>query len=202
MLRVDSNIKDVERGLSNFARSQVPFATSRAINDTLADVQKNEAAKLPRRLDRPTPFTRKAFAILRSSKARLGGAVFAKDAQAEYLQYAETPQARRPNGESLVVPVGQRLNKYGNMPRRALDRAQQGGKAFASRRGGHLAPGIYRRAGGKRSRKLKLLAAFEPVARYTVKRLRFQDGARKTAAAQIARRFGERLAEAIRTARR
>ena len=202
MLRVDHNIAEVRKGLSDMARSQLPFATAEAINTTLGDIQKNETRRLPRALDRPTSFTLKAFAILRASKRRAVGAVFAKDAQADYLKFAEEPQTRTPDGESLVVPVAQKRNKYGNMARGALDRAQAGGKAFASRRGGHLPPGIFQRVGGKRSRRLKMLAAFEPVARYTVKRLRFKVGAQKTADAQFPRRFGEMLERAIRTARK
>jgi hypothetical protein len=113
-VRFQSNIREVERGLSDFAKRQLPFAVSLALNDTAADVAKNAEKGLAKRLDRPTPFTRRAFAVLRSSRARLAAAVFAKDAQAAYLRFQEEGGERRPKGRAIVVPVNVRLNKFGN----------------------------------------------------------------------------------------
>lgn len=207
MLRVDHNIDALQRDLSDMARNQIPFATSRAINDTLDDVAKNETKRLHKTIDRPTPFTLKAWRVARSSKRRLQGAILAKDVQAEYLRLLERPGTRSPDGSAIVVPVRQRLNKYGNMPRKAISRALTNPRVFATTRGAgatsHLPGGIYKRLGGRgKAGRLHMLAAFVDVARYTRRVLRFQESARKGSDKLFPIRFGDRLAEAIRTARR
>lgn len=190
------NIKALERDLSDAARNQLPFAASLAINDTLGDIKRNEEKGIAKRFDRPTPFTRKAVGLKRSTKRRLTGAAFIKDAQAEYLETQETGGERRPKGRALVVPVEQRRNKYGNLPRGAVGRLLANPKVFATRPGSRLPGGIYRRTGGKRNPRLRMLVAFEAVTRYAP-RFRFIETARKTAEAQFARRFRSAFARAF-----
>lgn len=68
-IAIESNLEDfLSKGLGRVA-SQLPFAVSRAVNDTGADV----LAMLPRLMeevfDRPTPYARGAFTLYRGDKA-------------------------------------------------------------------------------------------------------------------------------------
>lgn len=194
MIDIRHNVRELERGLSDAVRQEIPFATSLAINDTLAEVQKNTEKRIDRVVDRPTPFTRKAFALRRSSKRNLRGVLFAKDIQTSYLRWLETGGTRRPRGRAITVPVRQRLNKYGNMPRRAIQRALARPDTFATRpagrRSAHLPGGIYRRMKGGG---LRMVAAFEGSASYTRRPLKLLEGARRTAEARLPRNLERTL---------
>lgn len=197
---IKSNIKEVERGLNDVARRQMPYAVSVAINDVLKDIKRNSEKRLRRQLDRPTPFTLKAFGIRYANKRSLTGTVFVKDAQTKYLKWAEDGGSRKPKGRAIAVPVKQRLNKYGNMPKGALKRAIAKPTVFTGApKGRPGAPGVYQRL-GKDNSKLKLLASFEPVARYKP-RLGFKTGARRTAKARLPGALYRALTKAIANAR-
>ncbi|SES76372.1 hypothetical protein [Oceanicella actignis] len=193
------NIAQVERGLSDFARTQVPFAASLALNATAQDVKRNAEKGLVRKLDRPTKFTLRAYALRRASKRRLAAAVFAKDLQAAYLRFQETGGEREPKRRAIVVPVGIRLNKHGNMPRGSIKRHLAKPRVFSGDPKGPRPGGIYERRPDGRG--LRLLAAYTPRARYRP-RLGFRRGAALTAQARMARHFEAALARAIRTAKR
>lgn len=193
MFDIRSNIAELERDLSNAARREIPFATSLAINDTLGEVKDNTEKRLERVVDRPTPFTLRAFALRRSSKRNLRGVLFAKDVQADYLRWLEGG-TRLPKARAIVVPVRQKLNRYGNMPRGAIARALGRADTFSTQPAGGRNPrlpgGIYRRM--KRGR-LRMVAAFEPRATYNRRPFRFQEGARKTAEARMPRHLEKQM---------
>ncbi len=193
------NVREVERSLSDAARRQLPFAAALAVNEVLGKIKRNTEKRLRRVLDRPTAFTMRAFAIRRASKRKLQGAIFAKDIQAEYLQWAETGGTRRPKGKAILVPVGQRLNKFGNMPRGSVQRNLAKPNVFSGRPKGGRAAGIYRRGAGKAGRsKLRLLVSYETRALYR-KRLGFMDGGQKTSLALMPQAFFSALTKAMKT---
>ena len=204
LLDIRADFDRAERLVSDLARNQLPFAMAMALNDTAEAVKDIEETELPLALDRPTPFTQKAFYVRRASKTRLTARVGSKRIQNEYLLRQAVGGSRSPKGSALVVPVRQRLNKYGNMPRRALARAKARGDVFvASRRGGnarHLPPGIYQRQRG-RSGGLKLLVAFEPRAFYKP-RFQFHARAMNRARSVFQPSFVRRMRAAIASARR
>lgn len=178
---ISRNTRDVRRGLNDVARRQIPFATSLAINEVLGDIRKNWEKALRKSLDRPTPFTMKAFAIRRATKRSLTGAVFAKRIQNDYLARLEDGGKRKPKRRAILVPVGQRLNKYGNMPRGAVKRTVAKPKTFSGRPKGRNAAGIWERRAGN---KLRLLIHYTDRARYSP-RLKLIPGAAKTATARL-----------------
>ena len=199
-LNIKSNVREVERGLNDVARRQMPFAVSVAINDVLRNIKRNSEKRLKRNLDRPTPFTLKSFGIRFANKRSLTGRVFVKPVQSRYLKWAEDGGSRSPRGRAIVVPVKQRLNKYGNMPKGALRRAMAKPTVFAGTpKGRPGAAGIYQRL-GKANAKLKLLASFENVARYKP-RLGFKVGARRTAEARLPGAMYRALKQAVANAR-
>lgn len=186
-LRITSNIKQFERGLNDAARRQIPFALSLAINEVLSDVRKNWVKRLRKSLDRPTPFTLRGFAIKRASKRRLTGMVFAKPIQNDYLARLEDGGTRIPRRRAIPVPVGQRRNRYGNMPRGAVSRVLAKPNTFSGTPKGGGTPGIYQRLGTRRKSggaRLKLLVHYADLARYTP-RLALRAGAMKTATARL-----------------
>ncbi|MEM7724198.1 MAG: hypothetical protein AAF376_17780 [Pseudomonadota bacterium] len=200
-LDIRHNIRDVQRGLSDAARNQVPFATSVAINDVLMQIKRNTERRMRRVLHNPTPFTMRAFRVRRSTKRRLEGAVFAMDIQAQYLQWAETGGTRNPTGSANLVPVGQRVNQYGNLPRGAIKRVLARGNTFSGRPHDGAPGGIYQRIGGKRNPRLRLLVHYADQSRYQGGRLRFQRGALRTAQERMPVAFERALIRALSTAR-
>lgn len=206
MLSIKADFDAAERMLSDLGRKQLPFATALALNDTAGDVKLAEEAEIERTFDRPTPFTKRALYLRRASKNRLVARVGVRRIQAEYLRLQVTGGTRRPAGQALIVPVGARLNKYGNLPKGALSRLKaRKGVFVASRRKAKTAgkaPGIYQRTRARRGQPggLKMLVAFEPRATYRA-RFRFGPLAMTEGRRVFEGHFVARLKQAIRTAR-
>lgn len=204
MLDIKADIAAAERLLTDIARRQLPFATAMAINDTADAVKRAEELSIASSFDRPTPFTKKGVGVRRATKTTLEARVEVKPVQAGYLGIQATGGTRKPKGRALLVPVGARLNKYGNLPKGALARFKSKAQVFVTSAGDrssrHLRPGVYQRTGSKGDG-VKLLIAFEPGARYSP-RFRFHDLAMRRARAVFADRFVERLTQALATARR
>lgn len=191
------NIAELERGLSDVARRQIPFAVSVGLNRTLGDIKKNEDKRLAKVLDKPTPFTLRAFKVTRSTKRRLSGSIEAREIQGAYLKYAEDGGERHPKGRAIVVPVRQRRNKYGNMPKGAVPKMLARPDTFSGAPTGRPgAGGIYQRTKSG----LRLMVSYASSAGYEA-RLRFLETAKKTAAARLAVNVERAMREAIRTAR-
>lgn len=201
MISFADNIAEFERGLSDLAQNQLPFAVALALNDTAQDVDRAWITHLRRRLDRPTPFTMRGVRRGRASKTRLTAFVAFKDVQARYLARLQKGGTRRPAGRALLVPVRQRLNKYGNMPRGSLVRSLAKKGVFAGKVNGK--GGVYQRP-TKRQAKAgigpKLLVSFQPRAEYR-KTLNLQRAAQGAARSGFPRHFAKRFKEALRTAK-
>lgn len=205
-MRVDT--REIERRLNRLAGTQLPFAVALGINDTATIVKADEQAQLERDLDRPTPFTKKGMFIARANKRRLSGVVGFKRIQSEYLGVQARGGKRRPKKRAVVVPVGQRRNKYGNMPRGALKRALAKPNVFSGKVKGTA--GIWQRPdrgrrydgtyGTKRRNGLKLLAIYQDRVSYRA-RFDFYDRARTTAGREIGPAIARNLRRAVKTAR-
>lgn len=204
MLNVEADFKALERALDDTPQKQLPFAMMLALNDTAKDVKLAEERQIGRIFDRPTPFTKKAVYVRRATKSGLTAQVGIKPVQAEYLGLQVKGGIRRPKRRALVIGRGLRRNKYGNLPKGAVKRAESKGQTFVARKGGggsHLAPGLYQRGKGRRGAcKIKMLVAFEPRAKYR-KRFPFQGTAMRTARAVIEDHLARRLKETIKTAK-
>lgn len=204
-VKIRHNIADVRRQFRDLTRSQVPFATALALNDTAADAKLAAEAGLEADLDRPTPFTRRGLYQARASKSRLAAAVGVRPIQAGYLRFQIKGGERAPRRRAILVPKGARLNQFGNMPRRAvagyLRRADVFVAGGGDPRGRHLRPGIYQRLKGRSGAgELKLLVAFASRAQYG-KRFDMRRAVLTRAAEVYRAHFRRRLGEALRTAR-
>lgn len=204
MLDFSADFRKLERALSDAGQKQLPFAMMMALNDTAKDVKLAEERQLERKLDRPTPFTKRGVFVKRANKSGLRASVGMKRVQSEYLKLQVVGGTRRPRRKALVIGAGLRRNKYGNLPRSAVSRAEAKGNTFvAKRRGGgqHLAPGLYQRGKGRKNAgKLKMLVAFEPRAQYQ-KRFPFHGTAERTVDAVIEGHLGRRLKQAMKSAK-
>lgn len=107
-----SNVQQVLKQLSGKLERQVPFAMSKALNDTAFDVQRHLSSETETYLENPTPFTKRAFGVRKASKRNPRAQIFIRDAQAEYLKYQIEGGVREDN----LQPVNIRLNKFGNIP--------------------------------------------------------------------------------------
>lgn len=201
MTAVKLNIEEVESAFSSLVKKQVPFAIAKALTMTAKNAQFELSRQVEKKLDRPTPFTKKAFGIKAASKRKPVATVFVKDKQAAYLGYQIEGGTRKPDGKAVLVPANIKLNKYGNIP------SLRGGKKVAAL----LAkpntfqatikgiPGIWQRYGRKGS-KVKLLIRFESEVNYRT-RLPFDKIVKGVARSKISRNFNTALAQAIASSR-
>jgi len=125
------------------------FASARALTMTAKDARATVTKDLASIFERPNQFTLRAVAVLPATVSTLQSTVLVKDQQAQYLNYQEVGGDRRPMpGKPVVLPVKQRTNQFGNIPRGAIGRAKDKPSTFVANGKGrtkHLAPGIYER---------------------------------------------------------
>jgi hypothetical protein len=200
MTAIRVNNAEVDRILKGFSAKQLPFAIAKALTVTAQDAKREADKQLEKVLDRPTPFTKRAFGIARATKQRQRSSVFVKDIQAEYLQYAIEGGTRRPDRKAILVPVNIRLNKYGNIPSKA-----QGKKIRALLAKPNVFQGSVRGVSGiwqrtNKNKKLKLLIRLEDKVRYK-RRLNFYGMVQGVAVKRLPINLKHSLNEAIRTAR-
>lgn len=201
MTAIKVNALEVDRAFKDLEKKQLPFAIAKSLTKTAQDVKAESERQLERKLDRPTPFTRRAFGLRRATKTRQVATVFIKDIQAEYLEYAIEGGTRSPERKANLVPVSIRLNKYGNIPSKAKGRKIRALLAKPNVFQGTVrgVSGIWERT--NKNTRLKLLIRFEDTVKYKP-RFNFYGLARGVASKRMPRNFNQAMAEAIRTARR
>lgn len=201
-ISVRSNVKDITKKLSALAYQQLPYATAQALNALAEDVRDAEVANLPRKLDRPTPFTMRSIRIRKASKANPTATVYMLDKTAAYLEPYEFGGKNKLNGRALLKPVDANLNKYGNLQRRQIAKYAGRKDCFIGKvktKAG-IVDGVWQRtkpSKGKPSR-LVLLVKFED-AHDVRQHLGYRALAKATVAARFNQRMGQALAKAIAT---
>lgn len=106
------------RGILRTVSKQMPFATAKALTVTAKDVRDEVVAEIPKHLNEPVRFTRRAFGYKSATKRRLEAKVFAKSIQAQYLWWSIEGGTE----SSMIRPANMKLNKYGNMPRKKIEK--------------------------------------------------------------------------------
>lgn len=198
----ESNIREWAADLKDFQRRQLPFATASALTDLARyDVAPAIERQIDRVFDNPTPFTKKGVGYRWATKSSLVSTVFMKDIQGQYLRLEETGGVRTPQGRAIVMPVGQRLNQYGNIPKGAVKRLLARPDVFTGRING--VAGVWQRTMDRttKERGVKLLIAWEDKATYTP-RFGFYETARASAELNFRGRYEVALSKALATARR
>ena len=159
-ISVKSNIKEVTKGLNSIQKKQIPFATARALTFTAKDGAKYINKASTKFVDRPNPFTKRAFAFLKATKQTLTSTVFAKDVQGTYLKHiVEGTTRNRRRGKPYPVSASKGLlDAYGNFGKgysRIRSAKKKKNRFIANIKG---TEGLWERLPNN---KLKLLAGFE-----------------------------------------
>jgi hypothetical protein len=151
---------DISRaaGWSAALAKQLPFAISKALNDTAFDAKTSLSGATRQYFDKPTTFTQKGFGVEKSTKRELEVVVGTEVKRARYLRTQITGGLRgiKPFegriGEGRLVPgAGARLNASGNVSLAAIRKitAGLGTDYFVAKPGNKqgIGPGIYQRKG-------------------------------------------------------
>lgn len=171
MINVAVNTSACVKYLGDVAAKQLPYAAMVALNNTAFLVKADEVTALSTHLDRPTPFTQRAYEVVKASKARLTASVRARAIQGAYLSWQVDGGTRGPKARAIVLPRDVRLNAYGNMTKGAVKSMLKDKARYfsGSPRGGGVA-GIWRRMGTKGKSKgrgkLTLMVAYTGQASY------------------------------------
>jgi hypothetical protein len=164
-MSLESNIRAVERDLSDAARNQVPFAVSVAMNETASDLIELNKRHMRRTFNRPTRWTLNAFHFRRATKRRLVVTVERKLAWArrDYLLRQEEGGTRRKTGlerrlavyadNGYILPVkGARRNMYGNMAPGHVQQILSALRAQGDHHQNETVASAKRKAGGRAAR--------------------------------------------------
>ena len=200
MFSVKSNVKQFSRGLSSIQRRQIPFATARALNDTIFGVRKRIVGRTwPRAVTvRNRRFMSTALRVEKATKRKQQVALFDRFGR-DFLPLQAEGGIKRPRGAHIAVPIQRNVRRTASgkvrksqLPRVVLRKP----KVFTGRiRSAHPAIAERTRKGG-----LKLLYTLirsAPIA----KRFMFYEDAAASSARQFPRHLARRFTQALRTAR-
>jgi hypothetical protein len=212
-INVSANIKEVTRQLSRTQKRQIPFATSRALNDTAFSIARKD---LPRFADRiftggAVPFTKRGFKFIKSNKRKgttnyLTAFVFIDKLQGSYMKFQVDGGVRKPKRKAILIPTNKlRVNKYGNITRATrsniINNKSKYFKGVPKGRFGEVYEGIWERSGD--NQKIRMVAKYKDDARYN-KKFPFPTIVEKLVNNRtkgFRARFEQRLREALASAR-
>lgn len=169
---------------------QSVYANAVALTKTAWQVKDEEVVALKRHLKSPTPFTQRAYRVRRATKQKLVSSVYAAPIQEKYLRH----QVYGGQSKGHVPGKQQKLNAYGNLPRRATKRK----RTFNATING--IKGTWQNVGKGKRKKLVLVAHF-PASRSYKKRLPFFRVARTVVDRRFSKNYSVAFRNAMRTAR-
>lgn len=203
-ISVRGDVKELSKAFGFFAKGQVPFATAKALNAVAEKVRDAERENMKKVLDGPTPFTLNSIRIKKASKSTLTATVFVMDKAASYLEPYEVGGLNKLNSRALLVPVEQKVNQYGNLPARTLQRLNANKKVFVGKvktKNGVI-NGFWQRTKPTRGKPggLKLLVEFRD-AHEAKQRLNYREVAKRTVSAGFKREFLQAMDAALKSAK-
>jgi CheY-like chemotaxis protein len=154
-LSIQADFTQLTKNLTAMQRQQVPFAIAQTLNALGDDVARAVTVQMDRYLDRPTPFTKKAyvggrgFKGKRATKRNFEAILIPGDIQAKYLKFQIAGGTRLPDQKAILVPTRiSPKNKFGNLSRANRKRiVAGGGKFFSAGDREKKTPGVYKREG-------------------------------------------------------
>jgi len=211
-MSVLADTKQLTKHLNKIQRKQIPFATSKALNDVAFDARSFIQKSLPRRLDRPTKGIISSVQVEKSKKKNLVARVGFAGLGFKSTKWSESPAeimlrhikggTRSPQGKAIPVPIvnNLKLNKFGNMPRTKIKTLlAKSDKYFSGQPKGRDA-GIYERT--KRTKrkpgKLKMLINWESTTQYKAGRFPLQKIVELAVKKKYRMRFDSALKYALR----
>jgi CheY-like chemotaxis protein len=154
-LSIQADFTQLTKNLTAMQRQQVPFAIAQTLNALGDDVARAVTVQMDRYLDRPTPFTKKAyvggrgFKGKRATKRNFEAILIPGDIQAKYMKFQIAGGTRLPDQKAILVPTRiSPKNKFGNLSRANRKRiVAGGGKFFSAGDREEKTPGVYKREG-------------------------------------------------------
>jgi len=210
VVKIKADFKKVKRWLSKVEKKQIPFATARAITQTLQIAKKDVLRQLNKDIDRPTSFTRRGFRVTRAEKSTLTGKLFILPQQEAYLRFQIFGGVRLPKGQAIALPPakkmagGVRRDKFGNVPRAQRARQLLAKGAVSAKLGG--VAGIWKipkkgKSGKvRKGQRTQLMLAYTSKAVYR-KRYRFFERGQNSIRVHWPDIFSKSFRDALRTAR-
>ena len=216
-ISVKADVKQLTKSLTRIQRKQIPFATSKALNNVAFDVRKSLQDGLETHLDRPTPYTKRGVQVEKSTKNKLVAEVGFRSktfgngqgsvTQAEYMERQIKGGLRTPKGSAIPVPIVKnlKLNKYGSITRNKINNALGNENKFFSgkpkgAKSKGTGEGIWERYGGKRNPKIKMIISWNNHTDYQA-RYPFKNIAMRSVRNNFRKRFDNALQQALSTAR-
>lgn len=202
-LDIRSNIREVSRGLDLLQRQQLPFAISRALNDSAFGVRKRIVSRTWPRADlevRNRGFIRASMRVKKASKVKLRASVYDRLGRGFMPLQAEGGTKRPRSSSKLAVPINARRTAGGRIRKRDLPSSLRANpRAFLIRaKSGHQM--IVERQGRAR---LPIRVLYHLTSSAVVdKSFAFYEDAEASSLRQFPRHFERRLRDALRTARR
>lgn len=220
-ISVTGDFNRMAQQLRDLAEKQARYAAAVALTRTAQDAAKALNDEMPKYLDKPTPFTQRAFTVKRASKIDLQAVVFAKDAQAKYLQYQVAGGSRAPSRKAQRLPTAIKLNEFGNIPKGEIAKLismAKAGKRLTKARGKKLGissklnlfygdpghgrpPGIYKRVVNGDEQILVPLIVFPEVTAKYRPRLPMRTIVQRVVNERFSVNFRAAWSEAVRTSR-
>ncbi len=117
---IRSNIKELTKELTKIQKEQIPFATSKTLNEIAYRAAKQELPKKPDEVfaGGAVNFTKTGFNYKKSTKRNLIASVFINPTRAKYMQFMVQGGARFPDKRAILVSTKHsKLTKQGNLPR-------------------------------------------------------------------------------------
>ena len=171
-------LQKVSEGLDDIERNQIPFAVHQAINDTAFDVRRAEIGNMPRKIDRPSPSTKRSVVVKKSpNKQILYAEVGFTEWAQKYISMIVRGGIKRPRAEigskNLLFPVKgapkRFIDRYGGWRRKWFAKGEDEKKAsggsgakpvkryfIGTPKGGNRGMGIWERHNA--NKKLRMIA--------------------------------------------
>ncbi|WP_338572018.1 hypothetical protein V6L78_28205 [Pseudomonas canadensis] len=203
-ISVRANVKEITKSLSALAYKQVAFATAQALTALAKEVQADEIQNIAATFKKPKPFTQKSVGVRGARKDTLTATVFVRPIAAKYLDPYEGGGRHVLSGRALFNPKNIKLDQYGQLPRKVLDRLKARTDIFigpVKSKSGTI-NGVWQRVPAKRKQPahLKLLIRFGDSLAVN-KRLNYRSRAKALVDRRFSAVFGEAMAKALASAR-
>jgi hypothetical protein len=113
VLKVNFDVADFVKDLTDIQLKQMPFAVSQALNDSMFDIRQAWMTQIGTVFDRPTPLTINAVLYTKSTKDNLVAQVYIRNEVAGGTSPAQYLQAEVAGGQRLAKPFENRLRNAG-----------------------------------------------------------------------------------------
>lgn len=203
-ISVRANVKEITRSLSALAARQIAFATAQALTALAKEVQADEIQNIADTFKKPKPFTQKSVGVRGARKDNLTATVFVRPIAAKYLSPYEGGGGHVLSGRALFNPKNIKLDQYGQLPRKVLNRLKARKDVFIgpvkSKSG--TVNGVWQRVAAKRKQPahLKLLIRFGDSLAVN-KRLNYRSRAKALVDRRFNAVFDEAMTKALASAR-